>query len=385
MANSKETLESLTHVSKKRLFYMVYLVDFPMELLCKTRNERYESDAALEGEKRFYTDYLDLLYHEHRDPIPMDNHLVCSAFVCKNEKNETLFCHNMDGAGVSVIAFYQRPKPDKYGFVSLSSTIYNGFRVAPEYLKEGCLMDGVTDLSYLLTQHISNLGGMNDQGLCYCMLQLPPLQKPGNIDTTTTQPQITVENKNGDYSLPQLTYPSLYYMLLTRCATVQDAENMLRNDFDFTHLNYIMNGHMLVADTTGDYAVFEYWNDSLYVLRADGRRKILGNTSHVIPFEYFSMENYYCNPEAIKTYLQDKWQYVFISKSRVGRMMNSYKPVMTEFQALKCLQDGTCAIEYLGKLTIYSAVYNANQRTVLFNVHNDMSEAFTIDLKKDFL
>lgn len=36
LAKSKETLESLTHVSKNRLFYMDYLADFPMEALCKT-------------------------------------------------------------------------------------------------------------------------------------------------------------------------------------------------------------------------------------------------------------------------------------------------------------------------------------------------------------
>lgn len=383
LAKSKETLESLTHVSKNRLFYMDYLVDFPMEELCKTGSARYTSDAALEGEKMYFTDYLDLLYYEHPDPIPLDDPLVCSAFVCQNEKKETLFCHNMDGAGGSIIALYQRPKPGRYGFVSLSSTIYNGIRVAPEYLIDGCLMDGETDLSYLLTQHIADLGGMNDQGLCYCMLQLPPLQKPDDYDSTSTLPHITVENKNGDYSLPQLTYPSMYYMLLTRCATVDDAEDMLRNDFDFTHLNYIMNGHLLIADATGDYAVFEYWNDTLYVLRADERRVILEHTSHVIPFEYCSMENYYCNLEATKTYMQDEWQYEFSAKARVGRMMNSYRPVMSEFQALKCLQEGTYAIEYPGMLTNYSAVYNANQRTVLFNVHNDMSEAFTIDLKKD--
>ena len=40
LANSEETLKSLRHVSKNRLFYMDYLVDFPMDKLWKTGDER---------------------------------------------------------------------------------------------------------------------------------------------------------------------------------------------------------------------------------------------------------------------------------------------------------------------------------------------------------
>ncbi len=193
--------------------------------------------------------------------------------------------------------------------MALSNTIYNTIRFAPEYVEEGRLMDGKSDLS----------------------------------------------------------------ILLTRCATVKDVEKALKEDYDFTQLNHIMNGHFLIADATGDYAVFEYWNDKLYVLRAEDRQEALWLIPHVVPFEYNSMENYYCNPEATATYMQDAWQYEFSAKQRVGRMMTYYEPVMSEFQALQCLQKGTYGIEYPGGLANYSAVYNPVELTVLFNVHNDMS------------
>lgn len=381
---SKETLESLTHVSKNRLFYMDYLADFPMEKLWKTGADRYNYKSDLSGETEYLSDFVGLLYNNPPTPKPMDDPLThCSAFISHNEKDELLFCHNMDGAGGSIIAVYQRPMHGLYGFVALSNTIYNTIRFAPEYVEEGRLMDGKSDLSILLTQHMAHLGGMNDQGLCYCMLQLPPLQKPEDHDPEGTMPHITLENKKGDNSLPQLVNSSIYYMLLTRCATVKEVEKALREEYDYTQLNHIMNGHFLIADATGDYAVFEYWNDKLYVLRAEDRRAALNLTSQVVPFEYNSMENYYCNPEATATYMQDEWQYGFSAKQRVGRMMTYYEPVMSEFQALQCLQKGTYGIEYPGGLTNYSAVYNPVELTVLFNVHNDMSEAFTIDLKKD--
>ena len=384
LEKSKETLESLTHVSKNRLFYMDYLADFPMEKLWKTGPDRYDYEDDLGGETEYLSDFVGLLYNNPPKPKPMDDPLThCSAFVCHNEKKDLLFCHNMDGAGGSIIAVYQRPMHGLYGFVALSNTIYNTLRFAPEYAEEGRLMDGKSDLSILLTQHMAHLGGMNDQGLCYCMLQLPPLQPLTDYDSSGTMPHITLQDKNGDKSLPQLVNSSMYYMLLTRCATVKDVEKALQEDYDFTQLNHIMNGHFLIADATGDYAVFEYWNDKLYVLRADDRRNALYGTPRVIPFEYNSMENYYCNPEATATYIKDAWQYGFSSKQRVGRMMTFYEPVMSEFQALQCLQKGTYEIEYPGELTNYSAVYNPKELTVLFNVHNNMSEAFTIDLKTD--
>lgn len=384
LAKSIETLNSLRHVSKNRLFYMDYLADFPMDQLWKTGDNRYKYDSTLSGELKFLNDYLDLLFYEHPEPRVMDDPLTaCSSFICHNEKNELLFCHNMDGAGGSIVAVFQKPMSGKYGFVALSNTIYNSYRFAPEYMETGRLMDGVSDLSILLTQHMAHLGGMNDQGLCYCMLQLPPLVHSEVSDPKNTMPNVTAQNKKGDESLPQLTNASMYYMLLTQCATVKDVETALRTKYDFTQLNNVMNGHFLIADATGDFAVFEYWNDTLYVLRSEDRNSILPLTPHVIPFEFNCMENYYCNPIATATYIYDPWQYGFSAKVRVGHMMNAYKPIMSEFQALKCLQEGTYTMEYPDNKTNYSAVYNPVQRTVLFNVHNDMSEAFTIDLKKD--
>ena len=384
LANSEETLKSLRHVSKNRLFYMDYLTDFPMDKLWKTGEDRYKYDSAMTGELKYLNDYLGMLFHNYPEPRVMDDPLTaCSSFICHNEKGELLFCHNMDGAGGSIVAVYQKPMGGKYGFVALSNTIYNVFRFAPEYIETGALMDGKSDLYILLTQHMAHLGGMNDQGLCYCMLQLPPLIHSEVSDPNHTMPPLSAQDKKGDKSLPQLINSSMYYMLLTQCATVKDVETALRTKYDYTQLNNVMNGHFLIADATGDFAVFEYWGDTLYVLRSADRQKILPLTPHVLPFEFNCMENYYCNPKATATYITDPWQYGFSAKVRVGHMMNAYKPVMSEFQALKCLQEGYYTMEYPDNKTNYSAVYNLAQRTCIFNVHNDMSEAFTIDLKKD--
>ncbi len=74
------------------------------------------------------------------------------------------------------------------------------------------------------------------------------MQKPEDYNPDGTMPHITLENRKGDYSLPQLVNSSKYYLLLTRCATVKDVEKALLEDFDYTQLNHIMNGHFLIAD-----------------------------------------------------------------------------------------------------------------------------------------
>lgn len=94
---SKETLESLTHVSKNRLFYMDYLADFPMDKLWKTGEDRYDYKSDLSGETEYLSDFVGLLYNNPPTPKPMDDPLThCSAFISHNEKDELLFCHNMD-------------------------------------------------------------------------------------------------------------------------------------------------------------------------------------------------------------------------------------------------------------------------------------------------
>ena len=57
--------------------------------------------------------------------------------------------------------------------------------------------------------------------------------------------------------------------------------------------------------------------------------------------------------------------------------------VIREKEALLCLQEGTFAIEVPNDVTNWSCVYNPAERTMLFNMRNDMSEVYSIDLKKD--
>ena len=53
---------------------------------------------------------------------------------------------------------------------------------------------------------------------------------------------------------------------------------------------------------------------------------------------------------------------------------------MDEEEALRCLQHGCFAADAMGKVTDWSCVYNPVKRTVLFNMHDDLSNVYSIDL-----
>lgn len=83
------------------------------------------------------------------------------------------------------------------------------------------------------------------------------------------------------------------------------------------------------------------------------------------------------------THSKDFWQYYFSSKARVGNMMRHYSLVMDEEDALRCLQYDCFAADEIDKLTDWSCVYNPVKKTVLFNMHNDMSSVYSINLKEE--
>ena len=382
-AKAEETLKSLRCAYGNHLYYMDYLIENPVASIIKSGDERYEYGDGTTGIK-VLKEFQDQLFKTPYPIVLFDSPLACSGFVCKNTKGELLVGRNMDSkVGNIVVLFHKNPQPGEYKFVAFSNTHYNGTMFGKKYGEDGVFLDGTSNLDFLLTNTVCTLDGMNEKGLVYTTFQLPAFQNP-NAPDGTNNPFPVNQDKKKDKSLKQLPSTMAFvYTILAKCATVKEVEEKLKNEYDYTALNFNLNVHWMIADASGDNAIFEYWKDSLYVLRAEERSLIGFYTKSVVPYEYNSMENYYYNIEAASTYEKDAWQYSFSTKRRAHTMMSNYLPVMDEFQALKCLQYGCYGIEFPDEVTNYSCVYNPVQRTMLFNVRNDMTNAFTIDLKKE--
>ena len=110
LPGSKETLESFRHVSKGRLYYMDYDIDFPYEeLIAREKEERIAPD-----------DYPSLMYKFNStlyDDAVKGNESqsgagACSGFVCHNAEGQLLFGRNMDSQCGNLIVTFHRKQRD---------------------------------------------------------------------------------------------------------------------------------------------------------------------------------------------------------------------------------------------------------------------------------
>ena len=388
LPGAKETLESFRHVSKGRLYYMDYIAEFPFEeMIVRDPKLRYKPDDYREMAFRLNS----LLYNDaimgEEAPYSLRS---CSGFVCHNPQGQLLFGRNMDsGAGNLIVSFHGNQKSG-YKFVMMTNQAYvdvmNGIK-EPNGKADGIFMNKETDLSLALRQPMVSLDGMNEHGLCFAVYQLPNFEPEKALQDSHMPMPV---DQNNPSSEGQITSTTLHYLILSKCRTVKEAE-MLLEKYDYVTIWNCENVHWYVADAEGDYAVFEYWGRGttespyeLHVMRYNDRFKKTNNATYYgVPYEYNSIENYYCNQEAALNYNQDKWQFNFSNKVRVHHMMSAYKPVMSEKEALLCLQEGSFGIETPDDVTNWSCVYNPAERTMLFNMRNDLSEVYSIDLKED--
>ena len=375
VANAEQTLSSLRRVSD-RFYYMDFASDLTLQKLTEAKLRTNKAVCDMMNQLWFNpAGYEDPFDEEHPVETP-----ACSGFICFNEAGELLFGRNFDGAGGPMCMVFNKVN-GTYDYIQLTAPNYNSVLYNGPANKlengDGILSDGKTSLHRLLRQPVATMDGMNEHGLCFGAFQLPVFRDDNDTDKTHGPKRVMQDSGKN-----VINSSIMHNLILSECKTVKEVEKfLLKYDFASTHPS--INVHWMVADATGDYAVFEYWEDSLYVLRAKDRNDIIHLTSQVVPYEYNSIENYYCNPEATFNYLTDMWQNAYSSKVRVNHLMMSYKPVMNEMEALRCLQEGSFGVEMLGDVTNWSCVYNPKQRTILFCMRNDMSTIYKVDLKKE--
>lgn len=388
------TLTSLRYVGSLPIYYMDFYMEADWDKLILSPKD---SDTyALYGSVKAVKKLDDLLFKSPPHDIdreikdkPKKAHGACSGFVCYNPQNELLFCRNYDGNTNPLVVVYNRTVKDgEYRSVSMTelpmAQMFAG--LDSTYGNDSCLVNYNGTFDALLRQPSAIMDGMNEKGLCIAAYQLPnfsPIVTTDREDDKSLRP-IGVCQSTGK---SQITTTFLHRMILSKCATVKDVVNLFRS-YDYITTMQEINIHWCVADSTGAWATLEFWKDkngkdSLYVMDERYRQWASYSSINKIPYEYRCIENYYCNEEAARTYNYDYWQHGYSTKQRALNMMSHYSPVMTEEDALRCLQYGSFGIETPNEVTDWSCVYNPKNKTVLFNMRNDLSIVYSIDLNKD--
>ena len=362
---AEATLSSVRRISD-RFYKMDYLTELPLDQLV---NGNYRTRDAFE------TAFDTLMFHpQGYEYAKVDKGTACSGFVCWNEKGEILLGRNFDGDGGPLMLIHN--KANGFKFVQFTDPHYNSvqFNSSDREHGDGILSDGKTSLHRLLREPLVTMDGMNEYGLCFGAYQLPSFDNhPGTPLAQNTGKKAIVSSL-------------MHNLILARCKTVKEVEALLKAH-DMVNIVESLNVHWMMADATGDWALFEYWKDELHVYR---EADLIGLSVYVgtdVPYEWYSIENYYRSLEPYSTYpkqyVADDWQIKMSAKKRVGHMMNFYKPTMSEMEALCCLQEGRYDLEVPHHMTNWSCIYNPAQKTVIFALRNDMSQVYKIDLKED--
>lgn len=366
---AEKTLSSVRHIADN-FYKMNFLTDLHLKELEEGNYLTY-----FDFEQAF-SNYM--FKPEGTEPIEDPAGTACSGFICRNENGEILLGRNFDGMEGPLMLIYNTV--NGYNYVQFTDPFYNSKLYKGETLMQGdgVLSDGKTSLHRLLREPLSTMDGMNEYGLCFGAFQLPALND--------TMPRAIKQDAPGKCVI---SASLMHNLILSRCKTVKEVEDFFA-EHNYMSLNRKLNVHWLMADANGDWALFEFWEDKLYVYREKDLFQIAARYGGQIPYEWFSIENYYRNPIPYSQYPNvnsldlGNWQLQMSSKMRVTHMMNGYKPVMTEMEALQCLQGGAFGIEILNELTDWSCVYNPKQKTVLFALRNDMSKIYKVDLNTDF-
>lgn len=393
---SDTTLKSIRYIEGKPIYYMDYMAKVDWEsLLTQPKDEHIQVFEVVKMVNKISRAlFVDPAIQTETSVVSGS----CSGFICHNSKGELLHGRNFDGDyGEMVVVFNKNVKPGEHKSVMMTDlNMVQGTSGLTEYRGDKALLKPGIELNVLLRQPMIALDGMNDAGLVISCYQLPDFQTQDSSITDlypspTPRPYGTDQNTGK----PQSNMMAVMYLALTKCASVKEVVDLF-NSYDYVALNRTANLHWCVSDTE-TFLHMEYWKgedrpmegnpkgqaDILYTYDTEARSKsaFLGN--HNIAYEFMSMENYYYHPTPSATFYIDYWQREFGGVFRAHNMMSNYSLVMEEETALRVLQTGSYGLEVPGHTTNWSCVYNSAQRTILFNVRNQMDKAFSIDLKTD--
>ena len=233
--------------------------------------------------------------------------LNCTSFqAAKADGNGFLFGRNYDFFKNPTLVTVSRPKK---GYASIAVSDMSHFGYSLEKLPSSFL----TRLSSLASIY-APVDGMNEKGLCTSIMALP--RQAALQDTERHNVGTTI----------------IMRLWLDRCATVQEALDLLEK-VDVCHDIAVGSGyHYMVADAAGDCAVVEFdkedgWK-TMVVRKGEGDRFMLV-TNHLLSEKYYTTEP---DPAVGNPHSRSWWRY-----ETAGAYLAAHDGSLTLDEAQECL------------------------------------------------
>ena len=231
----------------------------------------------------------------------------CTSFqAAKAEDDGFRFCRNYDFFKNPTMVTVSRPKK---GYASIAASDMSHFGYSLEKLPDSFL----ASLSCLASIY-APVDGMNEKGLCTSIMALP--KQAAQQDTERHNVGTTI----------------IMRLWLDRCATVQEALDLLET-VDVCHDAAVGSGyHYMVADANGDCAVVEFDKDDGWktmVVRKEAGAPYMLVTNHLLSEKYYTTEP---DPSVGNPHSKSWWRY-----ETAGAYLSGHNGTLTLDEAQECL------------------------------------------------
>ncbi|MBR2748055.1 MAG: linear amide C-N hydrolase [Bacteroidales bacterium] len=281
---------------------------------------KYDLDDVIRNEVDTNADLLDYVIGRVGKGIPIKmksaqvadengelGTINCTTFqVVKADGNGFFFGRNYDYFKNPTMVTVSRPKK---GYASIAVSDMSHFGYSLEQLPEKFL----TRLSCLASVY-APVDGINEKGLCTSIMALPK------------------QASQQDTPKPNVGTTIIMRLWLDRCATVQEALDLLET-VDVRHDTSVGSGyHYMVSDANGDSAVVEFDKDDGWktmIVRKPAGENFMLVTNHLLSEKYYTTEP---DPAVGNPHSKSWWRY-----ETAKAYLEEHNGVLTKEQAQECL------------------------------------------------
>lgn len=316
------TIGSIERIEDTNFFTMEYAADYGLDEFLKVGAA---SDAELK----------DFIMRRLLKGMNLDFELPelgCSTFAAKLSDGSSVFGRNFDEVGCPSMMVITRPKSG-YASISMVNLSYIGYSTDD-------LPESFADSLLTLAAPYVPLDGVNEKGLSAGMLFIasaPTGQNSEKVDITTT---------------------SAVRMILDRCATVDEAVEML-SQYDM-HSSAGAAFHFHIADAQGGSVVVEYVKDEMKVVRETAATNFLFNPM-----------------PAVREIGRDRYETMKAALEENGGVFEDMHDAMDLLEAVAQHGDAGSRAG-----TRWSCIYNQTRPELLLSVDRDYENLYSFTLEK---
>lgn len=330
-AIKEKTLSSFTQIDDN-IWSIVYENDYGLDELLE-KGVGTIADAVVFLQKKIHTAVL---------PNPAHGGFACSTFNAKSPEGDHLFARNFDYKAAPCAVCWTAPE-NGYKSVAVIDTTF--FIHGTKYMS----LKNAKSHQRVMGAPFMAMDGMNEKGFSIGVLEI---KSKATKQETGKKPIITTVAIRA---------------ALDKCATVDEAIALFEQ-YDM-HDSLFINYHYQLADAEGNSAIIEYVNNKMHVIRQKEK------------YENLALTNYFLTEGGDNHDGRGYDRY-----SRIKKTLRKSEGVVTENEAMKLLSE--CVLNYKHPtlkhqvITLWSAVYNCNEKSVLLCAGMDYEKKYRLSIDK---